>query len=128
MQRLYYSISDVAKMLDEETYVLRYWEKEFNQIAPKKNSAGKRVYSERDVDIIRVVKKLLRDDKLSIIGAKEQLAKFNFNNQSDNLYDGIIPYEKSNDDNYKKFEGEKIQQLESFRALLLKLEEIVNKI
>lgn len=75
MQKLYYSISEVAEIIDEEAYILRYWEKEFNQISPKKNKAGNRIYSENDLNIIKIVKKLLRDDKHSIQGAKEQLPK-----------------------------------------------------
>jgi DNA-binding transcriptional MerR regulator len=86
MQRLYYSISEVAQILDEETYVLRYWEKEFPQVSPKKNKSGKRVYSDADISILKIVKKLLRDDKLSILGAKEQIAKFNFEPVSEKLF------------------------------------------
>ena len=56
MQRLYYSISEVAQILDEETYVLRYWEKEFPQVSPKKNKSGKRVYSDSDISILKIVK------------------------------------------------------------------------
>jgi DNA-binding transcriptional MerR regulator len=86
MQRLYYSISEVAQILDEETYVLRYWEKEFPQVSPKKNKSGKRVYSDSDISILKIVKKLLREDKLSILGAKEQIAKFNFEPVSEKLF------------------------------------------
>lgn len=86
MQKLYYSISEVSKIVDEEQHILRYWEKEFDAINPKKNRAGNRIYSERDVTIIKAVKKLLREDKLSLRGAKEQLSKFNFTLPPEQLF------------------------------------------
>ncbi|MDX9791490.1 MAG: MerR family transcriptional regulator, partial [Candidatus Kapabacteria bacterium] len=70
MQKLYYSISEVSKLVDEEQHILRYWEKEFGEIKPRKNRAGNRVYSIRDLYVIKTVKKLLRDEKLSLKGAK----------------------------------------------------------
>ncbi len=124
MQRLYYSISDVAKLLDEETYVLRYWEKEFPQISPKKNRSGKRIYSERDVDILKIVKKLLRDDKLSIIGAKEQIIKFNLINHEDNLFDNTDITATQSD--IKPFENENI--IASFTLIKMKLENLLKNI
>lgn len=124
MQRLYYSISDVAKLLDEETYVLRYWEKEFPQISPKKNRSGKRIYSERDVDIIKIVKKLLRDDKLSIIGAKEQIVKFNLINHEDNLFDNIDITATQSD--MKPFDNENI--IASLTLIKMKLENLLKNI
>ena len=63
-------------MIAEEQHVLRYWEKEFPVLKPRKNRAGNRVYSEKDMKIIRQIKKMIRDDKLSLKGAKEQLEKY----------------------------------------------------
>lgn len=76
MQKLYYSISEISKLVDEEQHILRYWEKEFEQLKPRKNRAGNRVYSERDLKIIKYIKKLIRDEKLSLKGAKDQLKKY----------------------------------------------------
>lgn len=73
MQKLYYSISEVSKMVDEEQHILRYWEKEFSEINPRKNRAGNRVYSLRDLTVVKYVKMLLRDEKLSLKGAKEKI-------------------------------------------------------
>lgn len=83
MQKLYYSISEVSKLIDEEQHILRYWEKEFDNLKPRKNRAGNRVYSERDLITLKYIKKLIRDDKLSLKGAKEQLQKFLENDYSD---------------------------------------------
>ncbi len=85
MQKLYYSISEVSDMIDEEQHILRYWEKEFEQLNPKKNRAGNRIYSEKDISILKIIKNLLREEKLSLKGAKENLNRININNMDDHL-------------------------------------------
>ncbi len=75
-QRLYYSISEVADLLGEEQYVLRYWEKEFPLLKPQKNRAGNRAYSPRDIAIVQAIHKLLREERYTISGAKELLKYF----------------------------------------------------
>jgi DNA-binding transcriptional MerR regulator len=75
MQKLYYSISEISEILDEEPHILRYWEKEFEILNPKKNRAGNRIYSYKDLELLRTIKILLRDEKLSLKGAKEHLEK-----------------------------------------------------
>jgi DNA-binding transcriptional MerR regulator len=60
-------------MVDEEQHILRYWEKEFSEINPRKNRAGNRVYSLRDLAVVKYVKMMLRDEKLSLKGAKEKI-------------------------------------------------------
>ena len=74
MQKLYYSISEISSLLNEEQHVLRYWEKEFDALEPRKNRAGNRVYSEKDFRIVRIIAKLIRDEKLTIKSAKEKLS------------------------------------------------------
>lgn len=76
MKRLYYSIREVCDLVSEEQHTLRYWEKEFEELKPKKNRGGNRIYSTRDLLVIKLIKKMLRDDKLSLKGAKEQLHRF----------------------------------------------------
>lgn len=73
MQKLYYSISEISGLVDEEQHILRYWEKEFAELAPRKNRAGNRVYSEKDFVVIKIIKKLLREEKLPLKSAKEKL-------------------------------------------------------
>jgi len=75
MQKLYYSISEVCSIVDEEQHILRYWEKEFEGLRPKKNRGGNRIYSEKDLKIVEVIKILIREEMLSLKGAKEQLKK-----------------------------------------------------
>ncbi len=71
--KLYYTISEVCQLVDEEAHVLRYWETEFEQLKPRKNRAGKRVYTREDIDIVFRIRHLLRDDKFTIEGARQAL-------------------------------------------------------
>jgi DNA-binding transcriptional MerR regulator len=76
IKKLYYSISEVAKITDLEQYVLRYWESEFEQLNPQKNRAGNRVYTNKDIKLILHIKKLLREERYTIEGAKQVLHTF----------------------------------------------------
>lgn len=73
MKKLYYSISEVSKITDLEQYVLRYWETEFDMLRPAKNLAGNRIYTNKDIKLILLIKKLLREEKYTIEGAKKML-------------------------------------------------------
>jgi len=73
IERLYYSITEVSKLIGEEQHVLRYWEREFTQLKPQKNRAGNRVYAEKDLDVLKVIRKLLREERYTVAGAKEYL-------------------------------------------------------
>jgi len=76
IKKLYYSISEVSKITDLEQYVLRYWESEFEQLKPAKNRAGNRIYTNRDIKLILYIKKLLRDERYTIEGAKQVLKAY----------------------------------------------------
>ena len=53
--------------------MLRYWETEFKLLRPKKNPAGQRLYRGRDLDLVRRIKTLLYDERLTLEGAKKRL-------------------------------------------------------
>ncbi len=71
--KLYYSISEVAQMLEINASQIRFWEKEFNFIKPKKNAKGDRRFIKKDIENIKIVLHLLKDKKFTISGAKEYL-------------------------------------------------------
>ena len=71
--KLYYSISEVAKKTSIKPYVLRFWEKEFSHLKPKKNRAGNRSYQQKDIDLINQIKHLLYEEGYTIEGAKAKL-------------------------------------------------------
>ncbi len=74
LKKLYYSISEVSKLSDLEQYILRYWETEFDQLKPSKNRAGNRIYTNKDIKMILLIKRLLRQEKYTIEGAKKILS------------------------------------------------------
>lgn len=73
MSKLYYSSSEVSAMLELEPSVLRFWEDQFSQLRIKRNRAGKRMYREKDIELIRTIKQLTRDEGYTIAGAKKKL-------------------------------------------------------
>ena len=73
IEKQFYSINEAAKILELPPYVLRYWEKEFKMLRPKKNRAGRRVYTRREIEIVMNIKKLLYEDGFTIEGARKRL-------------------------------------------------------
>ncbi|WP_412063105.1 MerR family transcriptional regulator [Rubrivirga sp. IMCC45206] len=74
IRKLYYSIREVAEATGLKPHVLRYWESEFEDLAPKKNRAGNRAYTDRDIEVVERIRGLLRDEKYTIDGAKQVMA------------------------------------------------------
>ena len=67
--KLYYSIGEVERITDLKPYVLRFWEKEFSMLKPKKNKKGQRSYKKKGVELILRIKDLLYKQKFTIKGA-----------------------------------------------------------
>ena len=72
-EKRYYSIGEVAKAFEVNTSLLRFWEKEFDQIKPKKKQSGIRKYTPEDVKSIQLIYHLVKEKGLTIDGAKKQL-------------------------------------------------------
>lgn len=68
-----FKIGEVAKLLDLEPYVLRYWETEFEVLAPEKTKSGQRVYRVEDIELVHTIRHLLYDEMFTIAGARRQL-------------------------------------------------------
>jgi DNA-binding transcriptional MerR regulator len=71
--KLYYRIGEVAKLTGVKPYVLRYWESEFRWMAPQKSRSKQRLYRRKDIDTILLIKKLLREERYTIAGARKRL-------------------------------------------------------
>jgi DNA-binding transcriptional MerR regulator len=72
--RLYYSISEVAEILNINQSTIRYWEKQFSDLKPKKKTrTSKRKFNNHDIQTLFVIKQLLKDEELSINSATEKL-------------------------------------------------------
>lgn len=73
--KLFYSISEVARMFDVTETLLRFWEREFPQIAPKKGGRGIRQYTKKDIEQIRTIYNLVKVRGLKLSAAREALKK-----------------------------------------------------
>lgn len=71
--KLYYSISEVSELTQLEATVLRFWQREFGQLRPKKNRAGNRMYREKDIQLIMEIKRLTREEGYTLDGAKKRI-------------------------------------------------------
>ncbi|MBQ1973595.1 MAG: MerR family transcriptional regulator [Paraprevotella sp.] len=71
--KLYYSISEVAEMFDVTETLLRYWEKEFPTIAPRKSGRNIRQYTKEDIEEIRVVHNLVKVRGMKLAAARQAL-------------------------------------------------------
>jgi DNA-binding transcriptional MerR regulator len=74
IQKQYFSISEVADMLGVNASLLRFWEKEFKQIKPKTNSRGKRSYRAKDIEILRAIYVLVKEQGFTLEGARKALS------------------------------------------------------
>jgi DNA-binding transcriptional MerR regulator len=71
--KLYFRIGEVSRLCGLPSYVLRFWETEFNQLKPAKSGTGQRMYRKIDVENVLRIKKLLYDQGFTIAGARQQL-------------------------------------------------------
>jgi DNA-binding transcriptional MerR regulator len=71
--KLYFRIGEVSRLCGLPSYVLRFWETEFNQLKPSKSGTGQRMYRKIDVESVLRIKKLLYDQGFTIAGARQQL-------------------------------------------------------
>ena len=74
MEKIYYSISEVAEMFQINQSNLRFWEKEFKQLKPRRNEKGTRFYSKDDIQLIKQIIFLINDQKLTLDGVKKKLS------------------------------------------------------
>jgi DNA-binding transcriptional MerR regulator len=73
LEKGYYRIGDVSRLVDVKPFVLRYWETEFPMLQPLKSSGGRRLYRQEDVDMVFRIKRLLYDEGFTIAGARRHL-------------------------------------------------------
>jgi DNA-binding transcriptional MerR regulator len=102
IEKLYYSIGEVAKMFDVNTSLIRFWEKEFDIIKPKKNKKGNRFFTLQDIENIKLIYHLVKERGMTLSGAKKKL--------KDNKEDAYHNYEV-------------IQSLTEIKNMLLELKD-----
>ncbi len=73
IEKLYYTISEVAKMFDVNTSLIRFWEKEFPVLHPKKNTKGDRNFTKKDIESFRLIYHLVKEKGYTLNGARQKM-------------------------------------------------------
>lgn len=102
VEKLYYSIGEVAQMFKVNASLIRFWEKEFDLIKPKKNKKGNRFFTQQDIDNIGLIYHLVKERGMTLSGAKKKLRE-------------------NREDAYNNFEV--IKSLNLIKAMLLEIKE-----
>ncbi|MDR2813711.1 MAG: MerR family transcriptional regulator [Prevotellaceae bacterium] len=73
IEKIYFSIGEVAAMFEVNTSLIRFWEREFNIIKPHKNKRGNRMFTQKDMDNFRIIYHLVKEEGLTLDGARKRL-------------------------------------------------------
>ena len=73
IEKLFYPIGEVAKIFDVSVSSIRYWEKEFDILRPKKNKKGNRMFTKKDLDNLKIIYHLTKERGFTLEGAKKKL-------------------------------------------------------
>ena len=84
LQKLFYKIGEVAKEFNVNVSLIRFWEKEFDILKPKKNKKGNRLFTKKDLANLKIIYHLLKERGFTIEGAKKKLRE-NKEDTTDNL-------------------------------------------
>lgn len=75
LTKKFYRISDVSELLNLPQSTIRFWEKEFSELRPRRSGGGTRYYTPNDIEILKIIKFLIKDKRLTIEGAREHLRR-----------------------------------------------------
>lgn len=105
VEKLYYTIGEVADMFHVNTSLIRYWEKEFDLIKPKKNKKGNRLFTRKDIDNFHIIYHLVKERGMTLKGAKKKMKE----NKEDEEYNFEI-----------------VKSLEQIKEMLLEVKETIS--
>ncbi len=71
IEKLFYSIGEVATMFEVNTSLIRFWEKEFDVLKPKKNKKGNRLFTKEDLENLKMIYSLVKEEGYTLDGAKK---------------------------------------------------------
>jgi DNA-binding transcriptional MerR regulator len=73
IEKVFYSIGEVASITGTSASSIRYWEKNFSELSPQKNDKGTRFYTSQDIETVKLINHLVRDRGMTIKGVKQKL-------------------------------------------------------
>ncbi len=74
VEKLYYSIGEVSKILQVPVSTVRFWENEFRILKPMKNKKGNRLFTSEDLKNLRIIHHLIREEGMTLSGAEKKLS------------------------------------------------------
>ncbi|MDG2138804.1 MAG: MerR family transcriptional regulator [Flavobacteriales bacterium] len=83
-KKLFYQIGEIANKLNVNVSLIRFWEKEFDVLKPKKNKKGNRLFTQKDYDNLKIIYHLVKERGFTLNGAKRKL-KENKEDKTDSL-------------------------------------------
>ena len=104
--KLYYSISEVSAMFGVNASLIRFWEKEFDIIKPRKNAKGNRLFTQQDIDNIALIHHYVKERRMTLEGARQKIRE-------------------NRDDAEHNFQI--VQSLKKVRAMLLEIKDKINE-
>lgn len=98
IEKLFYSIGEVAEMLNVPVSTVRFWENEFDILKPRKNKKGNRLFMPEDMRNLKIIHHLVKERGMTLAGAKKQLSekwqetdfKFEINKSLKNIRDALV--------------------------------------
>jgi DNA-binding transcriptional MerR regulator len=102
IEKLFYTIGEVAGMFDVNTSLIRFWEKEFDIIKPKRNKKGNRLFTKQDVENFYIIFHLVKERGMTLDGARKKM-------------------KENREDTINNFEV--IKSLENIKSILLEVKE-----
>jgi DNA-binding transcriptional MerR regulator len=104
VEKLYYSIGEVAEMFKVNTSLIRFWEKEFDVIKPQKNKKGNRFFTQQDIENFHLIYHLVKERGMTLKGAQKKLKE----NREDTIHNFEI-----------------INNLKNIREVLLEIKDLL---
>jgi DNA-binding transcriptional MerR regulator len=75
IEKVYYTIGEVAELFEVNASLIRFWEKEFDFLHPRKNKKGNRLFTKEDLNKIRIIYHLVKEKGYTLQGAREKISK-----------------------------------------------------
>ena len=73
IEKIIFTIGEVAEMIGENTSLIRYWENQFDALKPQKNKKGNRLFAKNDIEMVKLIHYLVKERGLTLKGAKQKL-------------------------------------------------------
>lgn len=90
IDKLYFTIGEVAEQLKLSPSLIRFWEQHFTQLKPQKTVGGTRKYSKKDIEVLRKIYRLVKEEGFTLQGAKERLKEGNKKAELQDIKDKLV--------------------------------------